>query len=287
VIERRNFNARRRSDTANLREASSRGGRPHSSIRSARNMRNVDIFRLWSQSEYKHNYPAIEEYGAMPEFRELFGVKSKKRPLQRFVFGPTNTVLRYNFRNADRREQIQIQRDRFAFYWQSGWPRQEYPRFPALLETFKREYRIFEEFVREKGWGEVVPNQCAIAYTNNIPKGDGWESLSDLGKVVTVAPQAPSGPLPNGMEMEDIESASIFTASEAGRPNARVYVILRKREPQPDEPSAVELELVVRGAPSSTDANGVVKFFERGRQLIVKTFDSITTETADRIWGKQ
>src|SRR5258706_16331499 len=79
--------------------------------------RNVDYFRLWSQSELKHFYPAIGEYLELPPFFEEFDVP-KSEPaeyVKRMNFRP---VARYNFRSNERAEQFQVQRDRVGFYWQ-------------------------------------------------------------------------------------------------------------------------------------------------------------------------
>ena len=253
-------------------------------------MRNVDFFRLWSQTELQHLYPSIEEYQELPEFREIFtpgmpiGAISPRWVLSA---GPARTVARYNFRSNDRKEQFQVQRDRIAFFWHSGYPPQPYPRFPVLLEKFVRDYAIFTEFVKGRGWGDVTPNQCAISYNNVIPRGEGWDSPQDLGNVVTFYRNEYSRPLQDNLTVESANALLTLVRREQDGLTGRMYVSLGPRDRQPEEPDSVELEIIMRGPPPTPDIDGARKFFEAGRRAIVTTFESVTTKQMHTIWGKR
>jgi len=243
-------------------------------------LRNADYLRLWNQSEYKHLYPTIGEYLELPPFREDFDASKEPQPdRNQRLYGEFRPIARYNFRSNDRCEQIQIQRDRIGFYWQKG--NDSYPRFQAVLEKFKRDYLIFQDFFKDRKWA-VIPNQCAISYSNPIHKGEGWETPKDIQNVFTFWKNESSRALLPGMILEDFVGAQIFTVSDAGRRVARLHVTATIREP--DE---IVFDLIFRGPPHSPTLDGVVDFFKMGRKHIVTTFEALTTKKMHEMWGKR
>jgi uncharacterized protein (TIGR04255 family) len=246
-------------------------------------MHNVDFFRLWNTTAFKELYPSISEYVEMPAFSEVFGVPESARQTQ-FVFGiPEADVLRYNFRNEQLAEQIQIQRNRIAFYWQKN-DTNHYPRFPYIHEKFLRDFNIFRRFISDSGLGEIVPNQCAISYNNDVlrdPHG--------AASVVTFFRTPALGCSPARNEVESVAGVLKSVIEVEGNPIARMYVSFETRSigKDGDKQDALGLELIVRGPPESPDIDAVSRFFETGRRQIVTTFDSITTKEMHEIWGKQ
>jgi uncharacterized protein (TIGR04255 family) len=248
-------------------------------------MRNFDFIDLWSRSEFFKSYPDVQEYAELPDFYERFDAPTGGGYTQaghEVIRG--RPVARYNFRNEEQKEQIQIQRSRIGFYWQSG---KTYPRFPYVLDRFKRDYSIFDYFVRERKWGGVVPNQCAISYSNRIAKGEGWEKREDLERVVTFWRPDTSQALQPGMTLEDFGNVLAFKIFDDDKPVARMYVTASIREADGENPEVIQLDLIFRGPPAAPDLSGVMKFFEMGHRYIVTTFKAVTTKTMHELWGEQ
>ncbi len=253
-------------------------------------MKNMDFFRLWTQSEFKHLYPSVTEYPELPPFREVFGVPRNSpaaNALEGVIRYDAPTVARYNFRNNELREQFQVQRDRIGYFWQRGDDPTRYPRFPYVLEKFRRDVRIFSEFVEDKDWGSLSPNHCAIWYNNRIFAGDGWDGPENVGDVVNFWCDAKLGPTANPKQIEDMGALIRATVSEAGKPVARMYVSVENKPVEPDMKDALEIELLVRGPANPKSVDGAVRFFEMGRREIVKTFEAVTTPRMHQLWGKQ
>jgi len=79
---------------------------------------------------------------------------------------------------------LQLQDDRFFFNWRRMQEYEAYPRYSTIIEAFKTNLGIFQEFLKEERLGTVKPQKCELTYINHIPKGEGWESLSDINKVL-------------------------------------------------------------------------------------------------------
>ena len=243
-------------------------------------LRNADYLRLWNQSEYKHLYPSIGEYAELEPFWEVFDAPRESRRERIQVEKPGfRPIARYNFRSNDRCEQIQFQRDRIGFYWQKG--KDQYPRFQLVLDNFKRDYLIFEDFFKDRKWA-VVPNHCAISYSNTIPKGQGWETPEDVQNVFTFWKNEVSRPLLPGVVREDFLGLHVFTVSDAGKPVARLHITATIREPD-----LIGFDLLFRGPPRSRNLAGVIDFFEFGHRHIVTSFEALTTKTMHELWGKR
>jgi uncharacterized protein (TIGR04255 family) len=247
-------------------------------------MRNKHMFELWTL--YRDRYPNVDEHQPLPPFREIFGVRRKPERVQRVRINPGPEVLRYAFtEHGGGAEHIQVQSDRFSFFWQRHRANQEYPRFAALLEAFRRDFAIFRQFVRDAALGDIVPNQCALSYTNRIPKGRGWDVAADLAHVFPFWGNQYSESVP--LDLEDFGFGRIYTVRSAeGAQVARLYVVAHKDVFPPEAEESVELDLTVRGPPELPTEDKVIEFFEMARRKIVTTFPAVTSKQMHELWGR-
>lgn len=84
--------------------------------------------------------------------------------------------------SADEAKMIQIQQSRFLLNWRSRGT--AYPTFSAVLEDFLGNLSRFRSFIRESGFGELIPNQWELTYVDAFRKSEHWETLDDWPKVL-------------------------------------------------------------------------------------------------------
>ena len=87
------------------------------------------------------------------------------------------------FIHENENELIQVQRNRFLHNWRKRRPEDEYPGYKKIVENFERYLACFQEFLVEENLGNLVAKEYELTYIDLIPQGQGWEKLSDLGKV--------------------------------------------------------------------------------------------------------
>ena len=94
-----------------------------------------------------------------------------------------NYLPRVWFISAKQNTLIQLQDNTFFFNWRKMEEDETYPRYSIIIEAFKTNLGVFQEFLQEEDLGSVNPKSCELTYINHIPKGEGWESLSDINAV--------------------------------------------------------------------------------------------------------
>lgn len=232
---------------------------------------NVDLLKLWTDTKLRSHYPIAREYSELPPFLEVFGETQKR--LKSEIAPP---VFRYNFRSEERQEQFQVQRDRAAFYWQSGSPLQPYPRLEHVSNKFFRDFDIFTKFIDTNELGSISPNQCALSYRNKIPRGDLWQKPQEFSHLVTFCENTRYSIEPlDSVELEEVAAMQVYIVkNDMGQPAARMFVTIGKSE---EEYPTAEIEFVVRGAPASPNRDGIEAFFALARRHANAMFESVCT----------
>jgi hypothetical protein len=180
---------------------------------------------------------------------------------------------------------IQVQPDRFVHNWRKVDADAEYVRYPRVRERFSHSFEIFEGFVRTEELGEIIADQCEVTYTNHLPAGEGWDEQGRLDKVVTVWKSETSDdflPTPEAASL----AVRYIIVGEEGTPAGRLYVELQPAFRKPDFAPVLILTLTARGAPLGPGRAGILKFFDLGREWIVRGFTSITTAEMHNIWRR-
>lgn len=78
---------------------------------------------------------------------------------------------------------IQLQPNRFYFNWRRSPSEGVYPRFESLEPTFHSYVSKLGQFVAAEGLGSLDINGFELAYVNHIFRGEGWDTIRDIGKV--------------------------------------------------------------------------------------------------------
>lgn len=224
-------------------------------------------------------YPSCEDHPPLVPQRELPEIQPTTVEA---VIRMGRPPARCWFISEEKTRLIQLQQDRFLMNWRRVGGAEAYPRFPTLIEAFKREWQGLLDFVEREGLGEVKVDQCELSYINHIDKGVGWEDFSDLGRVFTIIrPTGPTGFLP----IPEVVSWSGAYKLPDGRGRLRVEMTPAFRGR--DFKLFLSLTLTVRGAPAAQSGGRVFEWFDLAHEWVVRSFDELTQPTMHSIWKKQ
>ena len=239
---------------------------------------------VWA--EFKTRFPHIEEHPPIDPVFETFAEKGSAPPIPRiqiqFMTGPQ--CPRVFFISTDKRELLQVQRDRFLHNWRKMEESDIYPRFEPLLETFEAGYRKLDALIARENLGSIIPNQCELTYINQIPL--------PMGRSPFEAFQRLFGEFTATLILEDLgkpEDARFMLRyqfrDEESKPIGRLIVTV---EPawKLDGTHLVQMTLVARGKPASPDLDGVSRFLNLGRRHIVRAFTDLTTDDMHKLCGR-
>ncbi len=62
--------------------------------------------------------------------------------------------------------------------------KQEYPHYESIKPLFQKHLAQFFNFLGGEGFDQPEPSICQLAYINTIPKGQGWETIADIQKIL-------------------------------------------------------------------------------------------------------
>ncbi len=118
-----------------------------------------------------------------------------------------------------------------------------------------------------------------MTYVNHIDKGAGWQTLQDLGTVIT----GWSG-LPSGTFLPSPEVVSMNVIYPIREKPGRLRVML---EPGiRDGQETLQLTLMARCRPDSSKTPDLLDALDVARQWVVRGFNDFTTTQMHQIWGK-
>jgi uncharacterized protein (TIGR04255 family) len=242
----------------------------------ARGYSQIHAAEVWAL--FRAQYPLVEEHPPLQPVFEMFG--NPQPPQLQFNLGflPGARHDRFWFVTPEKEELIQFQQDRLLHNWRKiSGSNNEYPRFERMIEKFERELGGLEDYFSTLSPQTLAINQCEIVYVNHIPcegpascVGDDWLRFLKFGR--DPVPEdftagfrrvlsAPDGRLVGRLICE------ATTALEAGKP-------------------IIRLTLTVRGAPDRSDMHSALAFLQSGREIVVKAFAEITTESAHKTWQR-
>lgn len=190
---------------------------------------------------------------------------------------------RFWFMSESGNELVQIQEDFFARNWRrSDGSDVVYPHYDAVRQPFVDGYIAFADAMSERAGKVLTPIQSEITYVNHLLPGEGWESHSDLAKVLRLVSGAETSFLPNA---ESTQLVSKYLMDRASAPIGRLHVTAQPAYRRTDQLPVFVLTLTARGRPLSDDAVGVAEFMDLGHEWIVRGFTDMTTEGMHGIWG--
>lgn len=230
-------------------------------------------------------FPKLEKQPPLPPMQEdLAHPPGSGGPQIQFFQGPPAT--RYWFISADDTLLIQVQSDRFILNWRQTDRNAEYPRYKKLRPAFERHFNDFLEHVSDGAGRPPALNFCEVTYINHIeaagavPPG----THGPLSHVLrALDPEPVSAALP---PIEDTQIQQRFLiADQAGDPFGRLYLSAVPAFRAEDSSPIYVVTLVARGRPTPQTPDGVVPFFDMGRDLIVRGFKESTTRQLHEQWG--
>ena len=226
---------------------------------------------------YRKDFPKVGEQPALPPSFETFGLTEN----QQFNFGFLTGAIpnRYWFLSANGDELIQFQSDRLLHNWRKvGDETNPYPRFESMIEKFEDELSKLEFYFTRFGSEKLNINQCELTYVNEIIIADSqessvenWLNLVNLKNI--------------GAEGFKLEFKKAIKDTQ-GNPYGRLICEASTTTNKKNEP-IISLNLTVRGAPQESNIKFALDLLRSGRELIVVSFDEVTTDFAHKKWSKK
>ena len=194
-----------------------------------------------------------------------------------------NYLPRVWFINEEQNRLIQLQDDRFFFNWRRVKEKEAYPRYSTIIEAFKVNFRVFQEFLKEEDLGSVNLKECELTYINHIPKGEGWESLRDINGVFRDIAWDSIGErfLPEPLH---IRGQIIFPLPDD---KGTLKLTLEHGKRRSDNWPVLILHNSARGLGQHKSMEDVWKWFEVVHEWIVRGFADLTSPTIQKeVWQR-
>jgi uncharacterized protein (TIGR04255 family) len=176
---------------------------------------------------------------------------------------------------------LQIQRNRFLRNWKSFEKdnKAEYPRYPNLKDSFKRDFDKFSQFISDNEMGSIHLEYAEISYVNYI-----WAPHNYSNPILK--PFALNYSTGNIPELEEADlTLRYLLPDESGKPIGRMHIRFEPRFKNKQE--IYQLMLTVRGEPAENSIDSVLKFMDAGHEAIVQGFEAVTNESWHKTWGKK
>jgi len=230
---------------------------------------------FWSQ--IRDAYPLTEDQTPVAPAFEPAAIKPTEPVVFRVSAVPSPRIF---LLTEDKKELIQIQRDRFLRNWRKVEGNEVYPRFNRLSDRFQEAWEMFLRFAKQESLGSVDVSQCEIAYINHIEREAGWNDLGDFGEVFTIIRSGGSkGFLP---PPEVLSWQTRYKLPDGrGRLHVEMNPIFRGR----DMKLVLNLSLLARGAPAGNSAEQIAEWFALAHEWAIRAFVELTSSKAHQLWG--
>lgn len=235
---------------------------------------------LWSK--FRDRFPNTEQHTPLDSVIESF--EQPTHPKIQFEISNVPPVPRCWFLNDTGSELVQIQLNRFTRNWRKVDKSDLYPRYKYVREQFVQDFNYFCNFLEAEALGEFKPVQCEVSYINNIEPTNDWNEHSELGKVLTMWNPRKVDGLLSSLESSRVATQHIIR-NEDGNPFARLHISTQPAFSSADNQPIFVMNITVRGAPFEQSSQGVLTFIDKGRELIVQGFKSVTTPEMHKVWG--
>ena len=235
---------------------------------------------LWRR--FRDRLPLIEEHPPLASALEDFAPPSPPRVEVSFKDKPP--APRVWFVNEARTELVQVQQDRFAHNWRKVGEGDTYPRYEKIRKRFRDEVSKFEAFLAEEGLGELEVNQCEVTYVNHIERTGDWESHGEIEKLLkNWVPLSATTFLP---PPEDAVLQWRYRIPGGSGSVGRLYVTVQPSWSAANGRPVWVMNLMARGVAIETGIDGAFKFFDLGREWVVRGFADLTTDAMQRNWER-
>ena len=224
---------------------------------------------LWDK--FRVDYPVIQHAPPIASAKgEILVDKAIGMPLPRVWFI-----------NRSDDQLVQFQIDRFYFNWRRR--QSDYPRYDHVIKNFESVLNNIGNFFSEFELGELKPIEYELSYINQIPKGQGWDTIDDLSGIFSdfVWKQTKERFLPNP---EKFAWQAEFPLPEK---KGHLMVNLKQATRTEDKVTLLVLELKARGFDESANKEAIREWFDLAHEWIVQGFTDLTTPEIQKIWERE
>jgi len=223
---------------------------------------------LWKL--FRNEYPVVQHVPPISSDTMIVVDEASGAPLPRVWFiNTTDDQL------------IQFQVDRTYFNWRRR--QAEYPRYSHIIGEFERYFSTLEQFIKENSLGGIQPVEFELTYINHIPKGEGWEEVSNLsGLFNDLNWQGASHKF-----LPEPTNATWQLRFQLPENNGWLTIKMRQAIRKSDSQPILVLELSAKGLGQDTSKEGMRLWYDLARQWIVRGFEDITSPSAQKTFWKK
>jgi uncharacterized protein (TIGR04255 family) len=225
---------------------------------------------------FRDEYPIVEEMPPLSPNFETFGVP-QAFPIS-FVSQPMHP--RFWFLSEKREQLLQFQNDRLLHNWRKaglGDENNPYPRFETIIAKFESEMAKLESHFGSLGAPALTVQQCEISYINRIyAEKDSRLDPAKWLRFVSFPGEPP--------EAFTCSFRRVLSRPD-GTPYGRLICESAIAFENPLKPFIL-FTLTARGIPSDPNSMAALDFLSQGRDMIVRLFANLTTDSAHKLWGR-
>ncbi len=247
-------------------------------------IRTPQLGLLWN--EFRAEFPNVEEHAPLDPAIERFGTAKPHNLGVRLEMMSKPPLPRCWFLNEAGTELIQVQQDRFIHNWRKAGEGDEYPRYEHVSDKIKKELTTFDRFLRREKIGELIPNQCEITYVNHIGTTSEWQTHGQLDEIITLFGARYSEPFLPTPEDAQVKVRYVIPG-ENGQPLGRLHISVQPGYRKSNHEPMMIMTLTARGRAQNDGIDSVLRFFDTGREWIVRGFAAVTTPKMHKAWGRR
>ncbi len=233
---------------------------------------------FWSR--LADDFPDAEDQAPLAIPDETEGLRT--RPTQGVAVTNALPPMRTWLKSDDGSSLIQLQRDVFAHNWRKTGADDEYPRYPSVRARFEDRFRTFGEFTTAHGLGAPVTRRCDVTYVNHVPTEEAHVGRLDEVLAICDWPTTAFLPIPEQRRT----SVTFPIRRDDGTFVGRLVCEGKPGKRKSDGQHMFVISLTARGAPIGDGVEGVLGFFDVGRDWIVRGFADLTTPAMHESWGR-
>jgi uncharacterized protein (TIGR04255 family) len=132
---------------------------------------------------------------------------------------------------------------------------------------------------------QILPLQYELTYVNQIPEGDLWNTISDIGKIFPKFDFS----FNDCLVLTEPETANWRISFVLPNQIGRLYASVRTGATRTsDTKKVIIFDLTVRGIGSDNSSSNMNKWFDVAREWIVKGFTDLTSPEAHKqLWRRK
>jgi uncharacterized protein (TIGR04255 family) len=222
-------------------------------------------------SKFKDEYPKQELHPPLGEVT--------------FQFSPTGPLadvpVRCWFINRDDTQLVQIQNNCFIRNWRRTEQTPNYLHYDVIRPLFQRDWKLFQEFLKEQDLRSPTLWQCEVSYINHFVRGRDWNEYKDLHKLY---------PAWKGMSSESFFSQPqniAFSASYGLGNGSSLQFVSQPAIRRADGAEIIQLSITALGKPAGSEEADILRLLDQGRESVVRGFAEFLDETAQTRWGRK